>query len=189
MGYIPSEEIKEGEGFSMKAIYTKVFKNVWPYWLGGIALAVLNIGYFYLSGKAWRITTGFTYWGAWGFEWIGGNPRDWTYFQYGSKFEGINQYFFSNDLSLMNIGIILGALLAVLLAGQFKFKKIKTPKQAIAALLGGVIMGYSTRIALGCNIGAFYSAIGSLSVSGYVYGLFVFVGAWLGSKVLIKYLL
>ena len=38
--------------------------------------------------------------------------------------------------SWLNFGIIVGALVAVLLASQFKFKKIKSLKQVVAATLG-----------------------------------------------------
>ena len=182
--------MKENQEMSFLAkLYTVVFKNIWPLWVGGIILALLNTLYFMLSGTAWRITTGFAYWGAWIVEAFGGNPKGWYYFQGGYRSTEIEQCFFCNDLSMISLGIIVGAFLSVLLAGQFKIKKIKTPKQAVAALAGGIIMGYATRIALGCNIGAFFSAVPSLSLSGYVFGVFVVLGAWLGSKFLVRFLL
>ncbi|MFW5647507.1 MAG: YeeE/YedE thiosulfate transporter family protein [Candidatus Alkaliphilus sp. MAG34] len=50
-------------------------------------------------------------------------------------------------------------------------------------------MGYGTRLSFGCNIGAYFSAIPSLSLHGWVFGTFMFVGAWIGSKILFKYIL
>ena len=88
---------------------------------------------------------------------------------------------------MRNLGIIIGALFATLLASQFKFKKIKSKKQIIAAVLGGLLMGYGARIGFGCNIGAFFSGIASMSLSGWVYGIFLFVGAYVGSKLLVKF--
>ena len=88
---------------------------------------------------------------------------------------------------MRNIGIILGALAAALLASQFKFKKIKSMRQVVAAVLGGVLMGYGARVASGCNIGALFSGIASLSVSGWVFALFLLCGAWAGSKLLAKF--
>ena len=88
---------------------------------------------------------------------------------------------------MRNLGIIFGALLATLLASQFKIKKIRSKKQVVAAILGGLMMGYGARIAFGCNIGALYSGIASLSVSGWVYALFLFLGAMVGSKLLVKF--
>jgi uncharacterized membrane protein YedE/YeeE len=49
------------------------------------------------------------------------------------------------------------------------------------------MMGYGARIAYGCNIGALYSGIASLSLSGWVFAVFMFGGAVVGSKLLVKY--
>ena len=86
-----------------------------------------------------------------------------------------------------NFGIIFGALFASLMASGFKIKKIKSGKQVVAATLGGLLMGYGARIAFGCNIGALFSGIASLSVSGWLFAVFMFVGAVVGSKLLVKY--
>ena len=78
-------------------------------------------------------------------------------------------------------------LLATLLASQFKFKKIKAVRQVVAAVLGGLLMGYGARLAFGCNIGAFFSGIASLSLSGWLFGASLLIGAFIGSKLLIKF--
>jgi len=171
-------------------LFKKLIKESWSYMAGAVLLAILNIFLFFLAGKPWQITTAFTYWGAWSWQALGGQPENWTYFiKNVSKKEGLAQGVLTNTLSIMDLGIIIGALLAILLASQFKFKKLKSKKQFIVALLGGIMMGYGSRIALGCNIGAFFSAIPSLSLSGWVFGLFAFLGAGVGSKILMKYLL
>lgn len=89
--------------------------------------------------------------------------------------------------SIRNVGIILGALAATLFASEFKLKKIKSKKQVVAAVLGGLLMGYGARLANGCNIGALFTAIASLSLSGWIFGLFLLVGAFIGSKLLAKF--
>ncbi|PKM86325.1 MAG: YeeE/YedE family protein, partial [Firmicutes bacterium HGW-Firmicutes-12] len=95
--------------------------------------------------------------------------------------------FLNDPGSLRNLGVIFGAMLATLLASQFKIKKIKSIKQVVAAILGGLLMGYGARIAFGCNIGALFGGIASLSLSGWVFGAFLFLGAMVGSKLLVKY--
>lgn len=71
------------------------------------------------------------------------------------------------------------------------FDKVKNneyyKKWIIAASLGGLLMGYGARIAYGCNIGALYSGIASLSLSGWVFAVAMFFGAVVGSKLLVKY--
>jgi hypothetical protein len=88
---------------------------------------------------------------------------------------------------MRNLGIIVGALFATLMASQFKIKKIKNKKQIVAAILGGLLMGYGARIGFGCNIGALYSGISSLSLSGWIFGFAMFFGAMVGSKLLVKF--
>ncbi len=166
--------------------YKKVIKDAWSYWTGAILLAVLNISLFSLAGRPWGITGAFANWGAWAYQAVGGHPENWVYFEPASRANALGQSLLTNGTSVQNIGIIFGALLAVLLASQFKIKKVKSWKQVAAAVLGGLLMGYGARIAFGCNIGAFFSAIASMSLHGWVFAVFIFIGAWIGSKLLVK---
>lgn len=165
-------------------------KDTWSYYTGAILLAIINTLLFIIAGKPWQITTGFTYWGAWIWRYLGGSPEKWSYFANNpDRLEALSESFLTNSLSLMDTGLIIGSLLSVLLVSQFKFKKLKSFKQVMFALLGGIIMGYGTRISFGCNIGAFFSSIPSLSLSGWLYAIFAFLGAWIGSKILMRFLL
>lgn len=167
----------------------KLLKKPWPYWIGGVILALLNILLLITTGLAWRISTSFLYLGIGISQKLGINVDDWYYVKtYGTRLN-VGETYFKNGSIIMAIAIIIGSLISVLLASQFKFKKIKDKKQLIFALLGGIIMGYGTRLSFGCNIGAYFSAIPSLSLHGWVFGIFMFVGAWIGSKILLKYIL
>lgn len=166
--------------------YKKFFKNPWSYVTGAVLLAMFNVAIFIINGKPWGVTTTFSYWGAWIFKALGGNPESWAYFQ-GSKGEVLTNGFANHTGSMMNIGIIVGALLASLLASEFKIRKIKSGKQVAAAILGGLLMGYGSRISFGCNIGALFSGMASMSLHGWQYLIFIFLGAWTGSKLLVNY--
>lgn len=48
-------------------------------------------------------------------------------------------------------------------------------------------MGYGTRIAFGCTIGSFFSGIPSFSLHAWIFGIFVILGAYVGTKILIKF--
>ncbi|WP_051533902.1 YeeE/YedE thiosulfate transporter family protein [Desulfitibacter alkalitolerans] len=114
----------------------RAVKEPWTYYTGAILLAVLNTLLFVVAGRPWQITSGFTYWAAWIWKAMGGTPEKWDYFaNHPGRAEAIAQGFFTNNLSLMDAGIIVGALLAVLAASQFKFKRVKSFKQVAAALL------------------------------------------------------
>ena len=45
-------------------------------------------------------------------------------------------------------------------------------------------MGYGAGIGMGCTIGAFFSAIPSLAVNGWVFGAFLALGAWIGTHII-----
>lgn len=167
--------------------FKKWIKDAWPYITGAILLSVFQIVTLTTTGDPWGVSGSFANWGAWLFRAVGGNVDKWNYFSSTGAQATLNGGFFNDPGSIRNVGIILGALLATLLASQFKIKKIKSIKQVIAAILGGLLMGYGARIAFGCNIGALFSGISSLSVSGWVFGLFLFLGAIVGSKLLTKY--
>ena len=122
----------------------------------------------------------------WTLEAFGSDVSNWAYFSKEIAKTSFDYGFLRSPGTFRNLAIILGAFLSALIASQFRIKKIKSFKQIIAAVLGGLFMGYGSAIASGCNIGAFYSSISSLSLSGWVFGAFLFLGAIFGSKLLIK---
>jgi len=170
-------------------IYKAVFKNPWTYVTGAILLSVFQIITMATTDSAWGVTGPLAFWEAWVFEFLGGSVEKWYFFSTSSAQAALERSFFTDPATVRNLGVIFGALLATLLASQFKFKKIKDFRQVTAAVIGGLLMGYGARIAFGCNIGAFYSGISVLSVSGWVFAVFLFVGAFLGSRLLVKYFL
>ena len=89
-----------------------------------------------------------------------------------------------NRYVIIMFGIIFGSLISTFLSSDYKFKKIKNSKQVIFGIFGGILMGYGTRVAYGCNLGAYLSAIPSYSLHGWVFGLAMFAGAYIGSKLL-----
>ncbi len=170
-------------------VIEKIIKKPWPYIAGGIILALLNITLFAFSGKPWRITTGFLYWGMGILEVMGVDHLDWHYFTVNGNQLSEGKTFFNNEYTVINLSVMMGASIAAFLASEFKWKRIKNRKQLLFGLVGGVLMGYGSRLSFGCNIGAYFSAIPSFSLHGWVYAVFMFVGAWLGCKLLFKFLL
>ena len=93
--------------------------------------------------------------------------------------------FFSNAMNVQNICIIIGALVASLTMGKFtsQFREgLKiTGKEIPVYIIGGLLMGVGTRLANGCNVGALYTPIANLSLSGWIYFVFLFSGGILGN--------
>lgn len=168
----------------------KYLKKPWPYWVGGILLGLMNVILLATIRISWQITSGFLLWGIGIIQYFGLKPLNWEYFSYfKSYYEPVILYenIFINQYTVLNLGVIIGSLIATLLASEFKIKKIKSKRQFFMALIGGVMMGYGTRLAVGCNIGAFFSGIPSFSLHAWVFGIFAMLGTWAGVKILSKY--
>lgn len=167
--------------------YKKWFKSAWTYVVGAVLLSLFQIVTLATTGEPWGVSGVFANWGAWLYRAVGGSVDKWYYFSSDGAQATLNAGLLNDPSSIRNLGLIFGALLATLLASQFKIKKIKSKKQLVAATLGGLMMGYGARIGFGCNIGALYSGIASLSLSGWVFAAFLFLGAIVGSKILVKF--
>jgi uncharacterized membrane protein YedE/YeeE len=163
------------------------FKKALPYVAGAVLLSLFQIVTFATTVNPCGVSGVLANWGAWLFELVGGSVDKWFYFSSPGAQATLEAGILNHGPSWRNIGIIFGALFATLMASGFKFKKIKSWKQVVAAILGGLLMGYGARIAFGCNIGALFSGIASLSLSGWVFAIFMFGGAVVGSKLLVKY--
>lgn len=88
------------------------------------------------------------------------------------------------DGFMMNGGIVVGAFTAAVLAREFRLRIPRQPKRYAQSAMGGVVMGYGAGLGLGCTLGAFYSAIPSLALNGWVYAVSMAVGALAGSQVI-----
>ena len=154
----------------------------WPLLFGAVALALLNFATLALAGRPWGITSAFALWGAKGFEFLGGDVSGWGYWQSAANAQALEASVWSDITTVMNVGIILGALMAATLAGRFA-PNFRIPlKSVAAAVIGGLMLGYGARLAFGCNIGAYFSGIASGSLHGWVWLVAAFAGNMLGVK-------
>ncbi len=71
--------------------------------------------------------------------------------------EAVNNGLMNHTVSIRNIGMIFGALIAMLLAGNFKFNFDFKFKDVVFYAIGGLLMGYGARVAGGCNAGGHYT--------------------------------
>jgi len=119
----------------------KLSKKPWPYWVGGIILALLNILLLFTTGVAWKISTSFLYVGTTILGKMGIEASEWYYFNvYGNELD-IGETFLNNRSIVMAVAMIVGALISVLFVSEFKFK-IQGVVGAIAALLGTIIPSF-----------------------------------------------
>lgn len=168
-------------------IYKKLLKEPLTYVAGAVLLAVFQIAHLTVLGSGWGVTGPFANWGAWIYQALGGDASGWAYYASENMQKVLNSNFLADGGSIRNLGVIIGALLATLFASQFKIKKIKSVRQVIAAVIGGLLMGYGARLAKGCNIGALFTGISSFSLAGWIFAAFLLIGAFIGGKLLAKY--
>ncbi len=79
------------------------------------------------------------------------------------------------------LGIVIASFAAALAGNRFKFQQI-TWRNALTALVGGLLLGWSSMIALGCTVGVLLSGTQSFALSGWVFFATAFTGAWTGIK-------
>jgi uncharacterized membrane protein YedE/YeeE len=131
---------------------------------------VFDPGYWYITSQEGQL-------GAWILEKFGWNMHDNIFF-------GINNGLpepWRNPALWMSFGIVFGAMVMARLNNEFKFKM---PKGELIAwgLIGGLLMGWGSRPALGCNIGAFFIRVAGGDPSGWLYGGGMVIGAFAGVK-------
>lgn len=154
----------------------------WSLVFGAIALALLNGLTLLLAGRPWGVTWGFTLWTAKIAQAVGWNPATSEFWSQGMGAEALSQSVFSDITSVMNFGIVLGASLAAALAGRLAIKRPASKWAIVAALIGGLMMGYGARLAFGCNVGAYFSGIASTSLHGWLWITFALLGTGIGIR-------
>ena len=89
-----------------------------------------------------------------------------------------------NSSFMMTFGVIFGSFVASIISGEFKIRTPKNKNRYLQSGLGGILMGYGATLSLGCTIGAFFSSIPSLSLSGWVFAIALGIGSFIGTKVI-----
>ncbi|MCC2959760.1 YeeE/YedE family protein [Massilia sp. IC2-278] len=154
----------------------------WPLVAGAIALVVLNFATLALAGRPWGVTSAFALWGAKAASAMGIDVASWTYWSTKANAAALAAPLSKDVTTVMDIGIVLGAMLAAALAGRYAPVWRLPLRSLIAAVVGGLMLGYGARLAYGCNIGAYFSGIISGSLHGWLWLVFAFAGNVLGTR-------
>ncbi|MBD3669517.1 MAG: YeeE/YedE family protein [Gammaproteobacteria bacterium] len=155
----------------------------WPLWWAVLGLAGFGLAALLLTGYPWSITFAFGVWGAKLFEAVGGDASGWAYWASGYPARALSNSVLADATSVMNFGIMLGALLAASLASKFAPVGKLSGKRVLTAVVGGLLLGYGARLAFGCNIGALLGGIASGSLHGWIWLPAAFLGGILGVRI------
>lgn len=142
------------------------------YLKGFLLLALVFIIHFLVTKDTWSIT-GAYYWVS-------------EFIQNGFDLDNANNDAFIRAVSvnLQNFGLIAGAFSSALFSRSFKLRKIRSKKQVGQSIAGGLLMGYGAFIAGGCNISALFVGAACLSLSAWVFLVFLLAGTFVGIKIL-----
>lgn len=143
-----------------------------------IAAGVLATYYFGLTGTLWAVTGEFTRWGGHILQFFGVNVEQWGYF----KLIGLTGTPLDRPDGLLIIGMFLGCFSAALWANNVKLRIPKSKKRIFQAILGGIIAGFGARLAMGCNLAAFFTGIPQFSLHAWFFALATAIGSYFGAK-------
>lgn len=144
-------------------------------------LAILNL---VVAGQPWGVVYGLGLWIAKLATALGADTSASVFWSTSASIERVQNSILTDYTSLTNIGIIFGAFLVTHWRNNELLKRLpKLNMRAwIATAFAGFLMGYSARLAFGCNVGAFYSGISTGSLHGWVWFVAAFVGSVLGVR-------
>lgn len=125
----------------------------------------------------WYVTTQEAQWVGWVLQKLGWNHMDNIFFGW---VNGIPNPAF-NPADWMSLALIGGAAVMALLHNEFKWKA-PTKELALWAIIGGAFMGIGSRLALGCNVGAFFIRTANGDPSGWLFGVGMMGGAFIGVR-------
>ncbi|QEN05497.1 YeeE/YedE family protein [Thiospirochaeta perfilievii] len=166
-------------------MYEKLFVNPWSLKTGAMVIVAFFAILTGISGSGWGASTIHGIWFGRTLNLFGVSAESMANF---SKLPAamLTGSYLQHPVAIQNFGIILGTFIYLLTAGIFKktfFTEFKiTWKEGLLFALGGLCMGFGTRFANGCNVGALYTPIANFSLSGWLYFAFLISGGIIGNK-------
>ena len=148
----------------------------WSPMAGAVALAIVCVATLLFIGRPWGVTWGFALWGAKIANFAGVDVNAMQYWS-GWRERALENSVFRDTTSVMNFGIMAGALGAAALASKFRPLASLTRIEISTAIFGGLLMGYGARLAYGCNIGAYLGGLISGSLHGWAWMVAAFIGS------------
>lgn len=154
------------------------------YVAAAVLLALLAVANLVVAGQPWGVVYGLGLWAAKGAAALGADLSASPFWAAPVNAERLGASILTDYTSLTNIGMMAGAAwLSVSRPGALDQPLPRLPLRAwIAAALSGLVLGYSSRLAFGCNVGALYSGIATGSLHGWAWFAAAFAGSIAGVR-------
>ncbi|WP_313704722.1 selenium metabolism membrane protein YedE/FdhT [Massilia sp.] len=150
----------------------------WSPFSAVIAAGILSTYYFGITGTFWAVTGEFTRWGGHLLQFAGMHPETWAYF----KVIGLQGTPLDRVDGVMILGMFAGCLSAALWANNIKLRMPQHRVRIFQAVVGGIIAGFGARMAMGCNLAAFFTGIPQFSLHAWFFALATAAGSWFGAR-------
>lgn len=162
----------------LEKIHERFFSRFWNPFIVLLFAGVFAAFYFGLTGTIWAVTGEFTRWGGNFLQLFGVDPSHWAYFQaIKLKGEPINR---TDGWIVM--GMLLGSLFSALMSQNFKWKVPRQKRRWVWGFVGGAFAGFGTRLAMGCNLAAFFTGLPQFSLHSWLFIVGTALGTYIGVK-------
>lgn len=149
---------------------------------GAALLALLGVLNLVIAGQPWGIVYGLGLAGAKVAGAFGYDLAANAFWGRPAQLAQVEQTLLADVTTITNLGLLYGAFVAARRRGTACPPAAATGRQWLAAVVAGLVLGYSARLAFGCNIGAFFSGISTGSLHGWVWFAAAFAGSLAGVK-------
>jgi uncharacterized membrane protein YedE/YeeE len=152
-------------------------------WIAAALIAGLALANLVIAGQPWGIVYGLGLWGAKLAQAGGADLAQTAFWAAEGNATRLSASILTDVTSLTNIGLLLGAFAVMRWrASPGAPAQALTMASYAGVLVAALVLGYSARLAFGCNVGAFFSGISTGSLHGWVWLVAAFGGSMLGIR-------
>jgi uncharacterized protein len=152
-------------------------------YIGAVLLALFAVLNLVIAGQPWGIVYGLGLWGAKVATALGMDLASNAYWGREAQQAHIQASVLTDVTSITNFGLLAGAMIAATWRGNAcPPPEAQRASQWIAAIIAGIALGYSSRLAFGCNVGAYFSGISTGSLHGWIWFVAAFAGSLVGVR-------
>lgn len=157
----------------------KPFQCYWNPYVALVLAGIFSALYFGLTGAVWAVTGEFTRLGGELLSLLGLDISNWSYFE----MIHVKGNTLTRPAGWIIWGMFIGSLTMVLLNNNFKVRIPRQKRRYAQGFIGGIVAGFGARLALGCNLAAFFTGVPQFSIHSWIFVMTTAAGALLGAKI------